>query len=495
MTDVQTLEESLSRNPHARMPAVEMYIGEGEGTWIPAHDYVKSLSCSLSVNEAFTAKIEFYDASWEYIENLLLANGIHGRIRFRFGWRLSGGNDLFTPWFEHVIYRYSPAFDITGLTVNVETMTASTFNAVPGGERVSTDDVQQQRTGSIESGNKTLWYYTGTEDVAPIGAAVIFGFGYGYSPPRWSSIAKRMADLGGFNGGGNAVDDDGNPCIEDTVDHPQMDAITQEVPDLELLRRLATEAPYAAYCLSAAGRRGGYVAWVDVRNRLNFRPPPTRSQASKSIPHFQFNRNMRGRVKSFEVQDNDWAIKALGGGVGGSRVAADTTDADNPDVDESEDSQTANVWGIEGEYIPSGAEGEERVPLFTTEARTVAEAQALARSRYMLHAQYMFRASMTILGDPTLTALNKFVYVRIMRNDAKPHYLSGVYRVVGIEHELGVGEYDTTLQLLRHAVMAKDLKLSGVGLDIGATEAAAVRQQQQQSGRVTFANRRIAREE
>lgn len=72
-----------------------------------------------------------------------------------------------------------------------------------------------------------------------------------------------------------------------------------------------------------------------------------------------------------------------------------------------------------------------------------------------------FIGELALVGDPDIEPF-EYIGIKVMRHDNTVHFLSGIYQVMEVEHDLRGGAFQTTLSLFRHFSTIGSLELSGM---------------------------------
>lgn len=89
------------------------------------------------------------------------------------------------------------------------------------------------------------------------------------------------------------------------------------------------------------------------------------------------------------------------------------------------------------------------------------EARIRARQAWMLYSGYHFHMEMRILGDPHVL-LGDFVYVRIVKRNGQPHFMSGYYSIKRVAHSISRESFVTSITGIRRASSIGDIIAANV---------------------------------
>lgn len=366
---------------------MELEIESGSRTFrIPAQEFVQEFEIESSTKSAYSGSITLFDEG-DTLENLFLASGLNRKVKFRWNW-----SDLglaAAPLFVGSILRYTPTFMPQGIQFVLEIVPTSLL-----------DTAVDKRVRSF-----------------PAGTLI-------------SDIVLQIADERGWS----TVDARGNPTVEPTglsIDQPFS---TTDESDVRFINeQLRPQA------VNAAGV-GGYRFFFDTFGAVHFH---TKTFLAPRLRSYVFGRDSAGEVLSFTPTDTSALAMLAGGGnavfrgqssLSGAPVAKDagatTGLEDQPDL--VEESATASP--------DFGNTTHSSINVMT---RDVGELERMAKDARERARDLYFMAELQVMGTHDVELFD-YIGVTYFRRNGQPHYMSGRFRTLKIQHSYSSGGWITT---------------------------------------------------
>lgn len=371
---------------------------------IPVFDYVNDVSMEWGLNTDFSVQIKYFDESMVTIEQAILdAVAMDDRkCKVKFGW-LDGPQATVNSF----ITDYRPDFSPTGTNIEMSSKLAL-----------------QQDLEKVDAS----W----PKDTKP------------------SDIAQEIAQKYGWKAE-----------IEDAK--PRKAPILAKGVNLVTWLRNEFCTVDGKGCESAAGNPGPYQVSVNpITNTLHFHTAGYKKGETKR--KYTFGRGRGGQVLAFRPHDTTMFSAAIGTGAVISRcydpkekkiVEKKLAYADRPGY------ETPALDKSGGGFLPK-LPSDKSLPtqMIRTALRTKEEQDARSTTIFDYFARLMYTAELSILGDPEIE-LNDIIQVEMLTPDNEPHYLSGVYCVQTIKHQLGEGGFVTDLAMSRETALSGTTGVNG----------------------------------
>jgi hypothetical protein len=366
---------------------MELEIESGSRTFrIPAQEFVQEFEVESSTKSAYSGSITLFDEG-DTLENLFLASGLNRKVKFRWNWSDLGLASA--PLFVGSILRYTPTFMPQGIQFVLEIVPTSLLDAAV-----------DKRVRSF-----------------PAGTLV-------------SDIVLQIADERGWS----TVDARGNPTVEPTglsIDQPFS---TTDESDVRFINeQLRPQA------VNAAGV-GGYRFFFDTFGAVHFH---TKTFLTPRLRSYVFGRDSAGEVLSFTPTDTSALAMLAGGGnavfrgqssLNGAPVAKDagatTGLEDQPDL--VEESATASP--------DFGNTTHSSINVMT---RDVGELERMAKDARERARDFYFMSELQVMGTHDVELFD-YIGVTYFRRNGQPHYMSGRFRTLKIQHSYSAGGWITT---------------------------------------------------
>ena len=220
--------------------------------------------------------------------------------------------------------------------------------------------------------------------------------------------------------------------------------------DLRWLQIMANSGVF----VSGSGARN-YSVWVDnTRERSTLVCRPGNAPSPQSIEwSYIYGRDQEGQVKDWEVSINSMMLFALGsGGFNTTIINRGDKRAENLITNER------TLPGLAGEGLIVPEASNTPAPLRLA-FNTKTQALAYAANKWNRLNSTNIGGRLTILGNPAIKP-SDFVSVTVITGSSLSdirdiHPTSGKYEIVSIEHTITLGDYTTTLELVRKGNLTK----------------------------------------
>lgn len=377
----------------------------GQDVRVDPQRYLRSMRVEEHVESAWSGNIVLFDTDEDFIEGLLTPLDEKDRIvKFRWGW--DQGNGLSNvSWLTGRIVKWESTYTFEGVELNL-----SILSAVPMGASMD------KRTRSFEEG---------------------------LSP---SDIVRQIAADREWK----TTDSDGNPTIEEadyTFDKPLQQ---HNESDVNFIKQYVM--PYAT---DSSGQ--AFWFWVEQDDVVHFHTKqyiPKRKVRPQVAASYTYARDVRGDVVAFTPQ-NTHVFSYIAGGQDaiyiftdertGQRIQIETTAEGGPDnaIVSFPDEKTRTFEG-------NGQKARRVIP-----ARSIREGRQMVRALYDKKRLAAYPATLEVRGTHQVRA-NDYISVRYFKKDGAEHYLSGVYWVKGVQHDISPGEWKCTFDLARAGARAQE---------------------------------------
>lgn len=398
-----------------RFAEVELIIDTAAGRIALTQDrFIKKFSYEFGVNQSFVAQFDLFDIEFDLVETIVHGGGIGAEALFRFGWR--GGPK--TVWLSGLLKDYNTTLDPSGedVTLTVQSPWANASHVrrdlvFAPGTRISEAVFLAARAAGIDE-DRILVQDTRALD---IGTVEIPPWTGQQNNMRFSDWLSQIAELAREEHGGNL---DGRYFYDFHID--------------------------GTFRFGTSRWQNGWTLYDS----------------------YVFGAVNDGRVKSAALTDARPIMAMLGSDIVNTRFI-DPDDVANQQGDVIIDEQfarsqtTSDGRALNDTYDEMGIR-DVTGPVSPAEfAVNAQEAELLALSRWRLYADYTFIVTLEVLGDPELD-LHKMIYLRVIKSDRRPHYMSGYYLVRSVEHQITDGSFVTRVEAIRNAVNFGDLAEAGV---------------------------------
>ena len=431
---------------------------------IPAHEYLQSLSVEMLTGGAWSGALTLFDPNTGYLENLILAAGTSRDIIFRWGYTTDeDGNDIpiskLRAFRGHIV-KYEPTFAQEGTTLVLQMVHAGFVDAVIN----NADDKVRSWPGEMSASDIVL-------DIA-----------------RRRGWQEFQVDASGSL----SISIINRRTVEPT-DGPIGEAVTMKkgMDDATFIRQvlipLARNADnVGGYLFGVAPHHygEGSVVYFQTPNYLgtSATPAATAAVSKAKLPiqkTYTVARDQMGEVISFAPSDDKFFASVLGSG-NVTYVGLDSFKGSQEIITVSEiDGVPGSKRSIHQDAEYTTEIGSEKIRATYLSARTAKELERMAAAKYDRLRDHQYKADLEVLGThdirvfghievnyfrfaETLIGTDEVVPVtafgrptttaqRIARTQRPlvKHYLSGVYRVDSVAHEVSTSGWTTRAELFR----------------------------------------------
>lgn len=374
-------------------------------------DFFESLTLTMTEKSAPTGQLTLFDRTGDTLLSILAAAGRNRRLLLRWGWDDGRGIEVY-PQFVMDYSEFNPEFTAEGTRIAFELMAAAAY-----------EQALDKRAGADRS-------FDANTKISDVVRAIA-------EDRKWK-FKKSV-------GGGRMVS-----TIEDTTSvltEPLV--IRAGESDFAFIReRLLPRAE------NAQGR-GNYKFFFDDANFVHFRSSGSTRDFVKA---YTFAQSMMGEVVSFSPKDALFESSLFGGhntifwaidSLTGQRLRIPSLGPRGlPDRTEVSEESTAFLTRL----VPPGEE-EKQVQMYAAMvARTEADFRQKVRARFDTLRDQPYAAELAVLGTHVALPLDNLKVNFLTSQDQAPHFLSGIYRIFGIEHSVSSGGWQTQFTLQRGGV-------------------------------------------
>lgn len=404
------------QEPTYRKPLITARLnrdGFSGGLNLPMHKYIRGLNMQWGTDANYAVTIRMFDPEYDTIERFLHAAGLGTEVYYSFGWR----DGEFSPEYYGLVKQYASKF-------------------LPGGNEIEFTVQSPQSALSMAR------------------PEIVFG-------------VQRVDDAVNFVCKELGIPEN-DRIIEPTIATPF------RIPDI-LGRDGDTFSSWlgkiSEMATSARGNDYGAYTWAfDPDGTFRFTTTARRDGVNMRLyDAFSYGFASDGRIIDFELMD----IRPQMTHAGGDYVVSRTINPDDP-IDQSHVTDTATALNetpteSPSQGMPVNQSTEQGLPSDYAHAPTdeivtdVNESILRGVSRWRLYTGYNYKVNMTILGDPHIR-IGDFVYVRIVKRDGTPHFMSGLYHIINVIHDIDESKFTTALLMLRRGSFIGDTLNSKVVL-------------------------------
>lgn len=408
-------QEPTLRQPIATL-RMEGKLSSGTGIVLPMHQFIQGVSTEWGLDSAFQVTFNLFDPWFDYVESFIHDNG-HGVVGYySFGWQGQDGivSQEFTGFLKTYTSRITPGGANLQLIFQPVYAAIGQARPIPGikfGRREVSDAVDYAcEILGIPAENRFIEPTAGEFDIPDLVGVE------GVTFSRWLEIVKRMA-------------------------RPKRSVISY----------------------------GAYVYRFDPDGIFRFSTQGVDAQFRMRLyDTYVYGFANDGRVFNMEIVDNRPTLLYLGS----ERSVARVADTDNPEdtVEEHDLNEGAEEAvteeggvqpGVEDQNLPA-AYAAMPISEFLSEEE---EARLRIRQRWLLYSGLNFHVNLEILGDPHVT-VGDFIYVRVVKRDGTPHFMSGYYSVKRVAHELDASKFTTSIVAIRRASSLGDIVSGAVEVPV-----------------------------
>jgi len=363
---------------------------------IPPTEYLQSISVELTAEGAWTATVEMFDASGDFLEDLILAT--KGTRKFLFSWdwddNQSSASDLKPPIMVGGINAYKPRFTPEGIGITLEMTSVQALDSV----------LDKKSSRSFPKGTKL------------------------------SLFAKSIADERGW--------DTQQGTTIDTSDEPsKVEGSWSTSSDVSILKALLNP-PYNLR--NKDGRV--YRCYFDAAGVFHFHPSDFLEP--RIVRTYTYARDANGTVLSFEPESSSIEAALLGSSEAvymGTDSVSGTAQTQETNTSKGPKGTTLPVYD-DAEYADDlGAGVKAKIIIPSRDRQEFEDAVAVAYERMR---DATVSADMSVVGTHEFKVCD-YVEVIYTTKKGQTHYLSGVYRVNKIRHTLNNSGWETDFGLNR----------------------------------------------
>jgi hypothetical protein len=364
---------------------------------IPAHQYLRSIQVELTTQSAWRATVVLYDPEGDFLENLITTIPVADRVvKMRWGWDQGAGvRDM--PLFAGTIIRWEPTFNEQGVELAIEVLSSAVTKVVldkavrsfPAGMKVS-DIVRQIATARNWTTQDSVGRNTIEDSDRALDKPIAL-----YDESDFKFITDQLLPL--------AATVDGEP-FEHYFNRDEVHFHSK-----------------------------GFLA----RQR-------TPVQVAKT---YTFARDVRGEVISFSPQ-NAVVFAHISGASDavytfvderlGERIEIETTKDGGEDI-------RIVAYPNEKAVSDTGTKVKARIPI---PARSTEEGKMLVRAAYGKKRQQSYAAQLEVRGTHEFDIAD-FIEVKYLTRSGREHYLSGMFYVLGISHQIDAGSWTMSVTMNR----------------------------------------------
>ena len=410
----------LPQEPTVRSPIVNVML-EGplrssRALVLPMNKYVRGLNMEWGVNSSFSVRILLFDPDFDIIERYIHTGGLGTRCVYSFGWR----DLIVSREYQGLIRTYGTSITPGGTELE---FTIQSPNAAKGAARPTVHFGRMSVEQAVRKACTAIGIPEQDQIIEPTDKTPLL-----------------IPDLLGYDG-------------------------------MTFIRWLEEITPLAR---SQQGADYGAYSWAfDPDGAFRF---TTQSRAdrfhTRLYDAYVYGFANDGRVMNMSLLDQRVLISMLGGEFT-SGSSFDTAEAQllRTDIDP----ETGLLTTVNDGPGNAPVAADQDVPYTSWAVNDIVESDIEARlratSQWRLYNTYNFQIQMQILGDPHLR-WGDFIYIRVVKRDGTPHFLSGYYSILNITHEISQGNFTSTLRLIRRASYLGDLERSNVTVteELGLSE-------------------------
>ena len=371
--------------------------GQQQVVQVAAHEFIQSISVELVSEGTWTASIVLFDKDGDFIENLFLAAADDRKILFRWGWDDGSGIEK-NPLYQGRIVKYTPDFLADGVIFTLE--------LIPETVVIAALDKKTRSCSEVE---------------------------------KVSDILRNIATERGW-----ITTRDGKSTIEESDGPVGIPLSQKNESDFKfIIEQLLPRAINVA--------KQAFFFFVDALGIVHFHCAEFQNQFVAA--EYIFARNAMGDVIRFAPTEASLFSVLLGGGnaqftsinsVEGAKLNITT------DRKKAFPGGTEQINPDETHFTDLGGKVMARVQLM---ARTPEELTKLAARQYDILKKRQFKAELEVRGTHAVAVLD-YVKVRYVKANGDDHYLSGLFRVQSLRHEVTTGGWVTSMVLFRSGTKA-----------------------------------------
>lgn len=375
-----------------RSIVIDLEITSGTRTFkIPTQEFLQEFTIESSTTAAWAGSITLFDEG-DVLEDLFLIAGINRGVNLRWNWSDFGLEDA--PLLRGSILRYTPTFMPQGIQFVLEIIPALLLNTVL---------------------DKRIRAY-------PPGSLI-------------SDIVEQIANERGWP----TVDFRGNSTIEPTGLSVDQAFSTTDESDVKFIsQQLLPQA------VNAAGV-GGYSFYFDTYGAVHFH---TKAFLPPKMKRYTFARDIAGEVLAFTPSDTSALAMLAGGGnlVVRSQSSLDAAQtAKDGTVDGGLEGDPEIVEETSTAVVDYGDTLHSSINVMTRDAEELSRVAKFQRERAK---DYFFLAELQAIGTHDTEPFD-YLDVQYVRRNGQPHYMSGRFRTLKVQHSVSTAGWNTTFGLSR----------------------------------------------
>lgn len=381
--------------PTERMALVEMAINK-VAFHFPDRVYLQNFSFKEGIDLTNEAKFTLFDPDWDYLESLIFKESIPS-VRFRFGWQ-----GQMSQWVEKGISSYTPTFSPNGVTLEV------VCGALSKNEGNTVVEIFEKEGTKISD--------------------VVLGIA---RSNKWKT-----------------------PIVEPTRDFLNCPTVSPMISPIAYIK---------TYLLPKAKNMMGDTSYKFFQDRdsvwhfhtSKYEPGRKSYPAKKSVyKHYTVARDQRGEMLSFSPTNLPGPIFALGGfWIEGKSIDIEEKEELSLPVSATENSGDQIKLGDRNpRFLDQGKRG--RVMFKPTRSKD--EFETITKSRYSYYKDMMYAATGSLIGDPNLLP-GCVIRVSILKKSMQEHYLSGLYQVHTVIHDISGGSFKSDIECLKDEISIGDV--------------------------------------
>jgi hypothetical protein len=376
----------------------------GTETIIKTTHYLEEIELTTTSDGAWLAKIVLFDGGGDYLEQLTLYGGLSAYAKFRFGYEGDGEDEA--PLFVAQIVSPKPTFTPQGIRFELDLVSAVTLQPM-----------LTRKPRSFPAG------LTATEIVATI----VDDYRSLPAEQQWKSKDRR-----------NLL------TIQPSVGTLEEFSSSGE-SDIAFIREKILPRAVDA-------DKNGFVFYFDEDNAVHFHSinygRSTTGVEYPLVKSYVYARDSSGDVLSFDVSDN--VIQSMLMGAGDNHYLG--VDSEKGTATEQ---PTDALSGVDGSKLvskgdttyraPSDNGLNTRIPVVT---RTVEELALMSASRFSRLQEAAYSAELVVMGTHEVRAQD-YISIRYLKADGSDHYLSGIFKVMSLQHTFNRSGFVTKMTCQR----------------------------------------------
>lgn len=397
-------------------------------TSLGSMDYLQSISLEVSSEGSWSAHVVLFDSQGDTLEGLAFSNNKHKEIQFRFGWDNPAAPQI--PWWRGAILRYTPTFTSEGTQLALEIVPTTML-----------DSALRRQSRSFPAG------MTATEIFVAIAQDPV---------NNWLLHDER----------GKSTVEASAGALEEYPFRGESDV--EFITDRLLKQAVNTKNDHFLFRL--VGRTAYFHSVTYTPDGSNY----------PLAADYVFYADNAGEVIEFTPTDNVVEASLMGGG-NASFTGASSQGGTALEIVAKAMSGIQAQSGVTASALTIIADASTKRQVAADfvhskiykNARSIEELQRLAAHHWSELSQFTYRATLVVRGTHAVMAYDRIQVRRIMKN-GKVHYMSGVFLVDKVSHDVGSSGWTTTMQLCRMGVPRDSSEATSNAKLDASTRAAAV---------------------